>query len=65
MLGKDHVDVARSYNNMANVYEAQGKYGEALKLYEQSLAINIKVFGNDHPKVAELQRVIESLRAKL
>ena len=65
VLGKDHVDVAASYMGMANVYEAQGKYGEALELYEQSLAIRIKVFGKDHRKVAELQRAIESLRAKL
>ena len=65
VLGKDHVDVAKSYNNMAVVYRAQGKYGEALELYEQSLAIRIKVFGKEHRKVAELQRAIESLRAKL
>jgi len=50
--GPDHVDVAKSYNNMANIYEAQGKYVEALELHEKSQAILIKALGHDHVNVA-------------
>jgi len=34
------------------VCDGQGKYGEALGLYEQSLAIRIKVLGKDHADVS-------------
>ncbi len=46
------LDVAASYNNMATVYEAQGRLGEALELHEKSLAIMIKVLGPEHADVA-------------
>ena len=61
----NQVDVARSYNNMAAVYRAQGKYGEALELYEQSLAILIKVLGKDHVDVARsYNNIAAQTRAK-
>ena len=37
-LGDDHPDVATTYNNMA-VYMNQGKYEEALAMYEKALSI--------------------------
>jgi hypothetical protein len=43
---------------MAGVRYAQGQYGEALKLYKQSLAILLKVHGPDHPEVATLKESI-------
>ena len=51
VLGHDHVDVAKSYNNMALIYEAQGKHVELLELHEKSKAITIKAFGHDHVDV--------------
>ena len=65
VLGKDHVDVAASYNNMAGVYSKQGKYGEALELHEQSLAIRIKVLGKDHADVSCTERAILRLKTFL
>ena len=42
----------------------QGKYGEAEPLYQRSLAIDTKVYGHDHQKVAEdlknLAKLLES-----
>ena len=32
---------------------SQGKYDEAVTLYKESLAIRKKVFGDEHPSVAE------------
>jgi tetratricopeptide (TPR) repeat protein len=38
-LGPEHPDVAESLNNLALLYEVQGKYVEAEPLYKQSLKI--------------------------
>ncbi len=51
-LGPDHPDVAISLNNLALLYETQGKYAEAEPLYKRALAIREKALGPDHPDVA-------------
>ena len=38
---------------MAGVYFNQGKYKEALTMYEKALSIRLKKLGDDHPNVAE------------
>jgi tetratricopeptide (TPR) repeat protein len=50
--GQDHVDVALSLNNLAELYRVQGKYAEAEILYKQSLAIDEKALGPDHLTVS-------------
>jgi tetratricopeptide (TPR) repeat protein len=68
VLGEEHPDVAASLNNLAGLLYAQGKYDEAVPLYQQSLAImrkvcavhltassrdhSCKVLGEEHPAVA-------------
>ncbi len=44
-LGPEHPNVAMSFNNLALLYEAQGRYGDAEPLYKRSLAISEKVLG--------------------
>jgi len=39
--------VADSFNNMANIYETQGKYEEAFKLHTKSLEIRTRIYGGD------------------
>ncbi len=51
-LGPDHPDLATSLNNLAGLYQAQGKYGEAEPLYKRSLAVLEKALGPDHSHVA-------------
>ena len=51
-LGPDHPDVAQSLNNLAELYQAQGRYAEAEPLYKRALAIREKALGPDHPDVA-------------
>ncbi|MEM6435539.1 MAG: CHAT domain-containing tetratricopeptide repeat protein, partial [Cyanobacteria bacterium P01_D01_bin.115] len=43
---------ATSLNNLAVLYEAQGRYGEAEPRYQESLAIRREQLGNRHPSVA-------------
>ena len=52
LWGPDHPEVALSLNNLAALYDDEGKYSEAEPLYKRSLAIREKVFGPDHPDVA-------------
>ena len=52
-IGDDHPRVADTYNNMAVVYYNQGKYDEALAMYEKALSIKLKKLGDDHPDVAD------------
>jgi tetratricopeptide (TPR) repeat protein len=49
VLGEDHPDTARSYNNLAGNLNAQGKYAEAESLFLKVVVINEKVLGKVHP----------------
>ena len=51
-LGADHPYVATSYNNLAGVYDSQGKYAKAEEYYNKALGIYLKKLGADHPDVA-------------
>ena len=42
-----------SLNNLADLYQAQGRYADAEPLYKRSLAIGEKALGPDHPDVAD------------
>ncbi len=52
MLGPDHPDVARSLNNMADLYERQNRYADAEPLYRRALSIRERAAGPDHPETA-------------
>ena len=43
--GHEHLDVSASYN-VAMVYEAQGKYEEALEMHAKSLDIRTRILGS-------------------
>lgn len=51
-LGPDHLDVAASFNNLAELYRRQENYAEAELLFQQSLAIVEKILGPEHPLAA-------------
>ena len=52
-MGQDHPNYASSLNNLAGLYRAQGKYDQALPLYEEALALRGRVLGQDHPNYAQ------------
>ncbi|MHC5821704.1 MAG: tetratricopeptide repeat protein, partial [Nostoc sp.] len=45
-------DVAASLNNLAFLYDSQGRYSEAEPLYIQALALRRQLLGDEHPDVA-------------
>ena len=49
MLGVQHLETAKIFNNLAKVYDDQGKYSEAEVLFKRSLAILEQVLKPDHP----------------
>jgi tetratricopeptide (TPR) repeat protein len=51
-------DRGRRLNNLAALYDAQGRYGEAEPLYKRALAITEKALGPDHPTRAKSLRRI-------
>jgi tetratricopeptide (TPR) repeat protein len=51
-LGAQHSDTAQSLNNLANLYQDQGKYAQAEPLYQRALAIRKQQLGPLHPDTA-------------
>ncbi len=45
VVGENHVDVAKSYNNIGLVYNSKGDYTLALEYLSKSLEIKINVLG--------------------
>jgi CHAT domain-containing protein len=52
VLGRDHVDVARSLNNLADLYQRQARYADAEPIYQRALDIREHTVGPDHPDTA-------------
>ena len=49
ILGPDHPDTLTLRNNLAGAYQSAGRLGEAIPLFEQTLADSARVLGDDHP----------------
>ena len=50
----DNSNIATSLNNLAGIYVSRGKYKEAESLYEKSLEIKRKFFGEIMLKLLEV-----------
>ena len=50
--------MADTGQNIAIIYQEQGKFEEALEIYELALATQIRVCGQDHPNVAKTEENI-------
>src|SRR5205807_1216345 len=51
-LGPEHPDTANSLNNLAGLYNNQGKYEQAEPLLVRALEIREQQLGADHPDTA-------------
>jgi len=49
VLGERHPDTITSMNNLAGLYYATGRYGDAEPLYEKALDLSREVLGEKHP----------------
>ena len=48
VLGKEHLDTAIAYNNLASIYQILGDYNNSLTFYLKSIAIREKVLGKEN-----------------
>ena len=60
-MGPDHPDTASSLNNLALLYQDQGKYAEAEPLYQRALAICEQQLGASHPSTRIVRQNYTSL----
>jgi len=63
LLGSEHLEIAQFMENLATVYDSQGNYRAPQPLLQQAVAILRKSLGGTHPRVGELTRRIERIRA--
>ena len=49
VLGRDHIDVARSLNNLADLYQREKRFADAEPLFQRALSIRERTVGPDHP----------------
>lgn len=55
VLGPEHPNTLSSVNNLAALYESQGRYGEAEPLHRRALAGREKALGLEHPDTLSVQ----------
>lgn len=65
LLGQEHPDVAISLNNLAGLYESQGKYEAAEPLYLQALEMDKKLLGEEHPNTQTINSNLLDLQDKI
>ena len=61
VCGQHSLDVAKTYCNMANVYESQGLFERALEFYQKDLDITVNILGQDCRRVADTKYNIADL----
>ncbi|GBG34506.1 Kinesin light chain 3 [Hondaea fermentalgiana] len=61
-VGDRHPDVTQALNNIAGVYDSQGRYEEALAYYEEALSIRKESLGDRHPDMAQRLNNIRRIR---
>jgi tetratricopeptide (TPR) repeat protein/nucleoside phosphorylase len=63
-LGPEHLDVAESQHNLANLYAEQGKYGEARLYYQRALRVKEALLKPEHPSLALSLHCLANLSAE-
>ncbi|WP_339376807.1 tetratricopeptide repeat protein [Nostoc sp. 106C] len=62
LLGEEHLDVANSLNNLAGLYNSQGRYSEAQPLLQQALEIFERLLGANHRNTVTVSENLAYLR---
>ncbi|MEQ9014169.1 MAG: tetratricopeptide repeat protein, partial [Marinovum algicola] len=52
LFANDHPDIVTSLNNLAYLYQSQGRLAKAESFYQQALAMNQRLFVGNHPYMA-------------
>ena len=65
ILGKDHANVATSYNILASVYNSLAEYNQAKELQEKAIVIRKMIFGEDQALVTTSYNSVASVYSSL
>ena len=63
VFGKEHPEIAKTFNNMGGVFHAQGDYDMALKYFGKALSIKEEALGPEHSSTAVTHNNIASVYA--
>jgi hypothetical protein len=56
VFGKEHPNTLTIVANLAVLYQAQGRYGEAEPLFKRALEAKERVLGKEHPTFLQTTR---------
>jgi len=65
VLGEQHPDTARSYNNLGRLLQAMGDYTTAQPYLERALAIYEKSLGSIHPSTEAMRSNLVDLEREM
>jgi tetratricopeptide (TPR) repeat protein len=65
VLGPEHPDTLNTVNNLALLYDVQGKYVQAEPLYQRALTASERVLGADHPNTIKFRNNYANLLQKM
>ncbi|WP_375329519.1 tetratricopeptide repeat protein [Microcystis sp. BLCC-F210] len=60
--GDNYPNVTENLNNLAKLYQSQGRYEEAEPLLIQALAIAEQALGENHPNTVKIRENLQTLR---
>ncbi|NET38415.1 MAG: tetratricopeptide repeat protein, partial [Cyanothece sp. SIO1E1] len=65
VLDPQHPYLANSYNNIAGLYQDQGRYDEALKYFQKAIQILQESLGEGHPHMQTVNKNLEALKSEM
>lgn len=60
--GDNYPNITENLNNLAKLYQSQGRYEEAEPLLIQALAIAEQALGENHPNTVKIRENLQTLR---
>ena len=60
-LGEEHPDTLIDLNNLAEVFEAEGRHSDAEPLYKRALEASERVLGREHPNTVAVVNNLAAL----
>ena len=65
IFGDNHSEVAKTYNNLAELNRNIGDYAQAEDLYKKALEIQLNLFGDNHSEVAKTYNNLAELNRNI
>ncbi|EPF18252.1 tetratricopeptide repeat protein [Microcystis aeruginosa] len=60
--GDNYPNITENLNNLAKLYQSQGRYEEAEPLHQQALDIAEQALGENHPTTVKIRENLQTLR---